>query len=376
MDNYRLKSTVAVNAKEFMVQTVNDSGKMAVVSSIFVDGEMLEVTRRPHAGKVSEDEVLALVKSAHDEKKTELEHLLGAYDKTLKSGDIDLMFNLGLAFQYKRLYEEAGTLYSSVLELKPDHHQAANGLGMTRLLQGRYDEAVKALAKAVELRPGFADYHNNYGEALLEAGFCRRAVEEFEAARKVNIYYADAHFNLAIAYIANAIKREDFELYGNLVERTGDFLNRAVAVAGDLRTNQFAEACAVLKEGDLPRALHLFKVVREQRRETIRQELSGLYSRFILFLEGGGEKPLTDRIDYLRGELKKNPAYVDLHHELALCYLHQAVMCWRQGIGQLQKTLAVNPGLKKAGDGLKMAEKFLTDLQTVVADITRGDPRE
>lgn len=376
MDNYRLKSTVAVNAKEFMVQTVNDSGKMAVVSSVFVDGEMLEVTRRPHGGKVSEDEVLSLVKSAHDEKKSELEQLLGAYDKTLKSGDIDLMFNLGLAFQYKRLYEEAGTLFAAVLELRPDHHQAADGLGMTRLLQGRYDEAVKALARAVELRPGFADYHNNYGEALLEAGFCRRAVEEFETARKINIYYADAHFNLAIAYIANAIKREDFELYTNLVERTADFLNRAAAVAGDLRTSQFAEACAVLKEGDLPRALHLFKVVREQRREAVRQELAGLYLRFMLFMEGGGEKPLADRIDYLRGELKKNPTYVDLHHELALCYLHQAAACWRQGIEQLRETLAVNPELKKADEGLKAAERFLTDLQTVVMDITRSDPRE
>jgi tetratricopeptide (TPR) repeat protein len=376
MENYRLKSTVAVHDKEFMVQTVNDSGKMAVVSSVFVNGEVLEISRRPHAGKVSDEEVLALVKNAHDEKKGELEHLLGAYDKALRSGDVDMMHHLGLAFHFKRLFEEAGTLFSTVMELKPDHHQAANGLGMTRLLQGRYDEAVKALARAVELRPEFADYHNNYGEALLEAGFCRRAVEEFEAARKLNIYYADAHFNLAIAYIANAIKREDFELYANLLEKTADFLNRAVAVAGDLKTAQFAEACAVLKQGDLPRALNLFKVVREQRREAVRQEFSGLYLRFLLFTEEGGEKPLADRIAYLREELKKNPTYVDLHHELALCYLHQALACWRQGMEQLQETVTINPRLKKAGDGFKLAERFLADLKTVVSDITRGDAQE
>ena len=376
MENYRLKSTVAVNDKEFMVQTVNDSGKMAIVSSVFVDGEVLEVSRRPHPGKVSEEEVLALVKSAHDEKKSELEHLLAAHDKALRGRDVDMMYHLGLAFHHKRLLEEAGSLLSSVLELKPDHHQAANILGMTRLFQGRYDEAVKALARAVELRPGFADYHNNYGEALLEAGFCRRAVEEFETARKVNLYYADAHFNLAIAYIANAIKREDFELYANLLDKTTDFLNRAVAVAGDLKTAQFAEACAVLKQGDLQRALNLFKAVREQRREVLRQEFSGLYLRFLLYMEGGGEKPLLDRISYLREELKKNPTYVDLHHELALCYLHQAAACWRQGIEQLQETKAVNPRLKKADDGLKLAEKFLSELETVVSDITRGDAQE
>ncbi|MDD4052824.1 MAG: tetratricopeptide repeat protein [candidate division Zixibacteria bacterium] len=376
MENFRLKSTVAVNDKEFMVQTVNDSGKMAIVSSVFVDGEVLEVSRRPHNGRASEEEVLALVKSAHDEKKGELEQLLAAHDKALRGRDVDMMYHLGVAFHYKRLLEEAGSLLSSVLELKRDHHQAANILGMTRLFQGRHDEAVKALARAVELRPGYADYHNNYGEALLEAGFCRRAVEEFETARKLNIYYADAHFNLAIAYIANAIKREDFELYANLLDKTVDFLNRATAVAGDLKTAQFAEACAVLKQGDLQRALNLFKAVREQRREILRQEFSGLYLRFLLYLEGGGEKSLLDRISYLQEELKKNPTYVDLHHELALCYLHQATVCWRQGIEQLRETTAINPQLKKAENGLKLAEKFSSDLKTVVSDITRDDVQE
>lgn len=372
MENYRLKSTVTVNDKEFMVQTVNDSGKMAVVSSLFVDGEVLEVSQRENTKAASQEEMLSLVKSTHEEKKGELERLLAAYKKALYSGDVELMYHLGLAFQMKRLFEEAGTLFASVLELKPEYHQAANGLGMTRLYQNRYDDAVKALAHAVELRPQYADYHNNYGEALLEAGFCRRAVEEFEAARELNIYYADAHFNLAIAYIANAVKREDFEMYANLLEKTGDFLNRAVMVAPDLNTPQFSEACAVLKQGDLQRALNLFKAVRDEKREAGRREFSGLYVRFLLYLEEGDERPIVERIRQLKEELRKNPTYVDLHHELALCHLHLSLTSWRQGVQQLQECMEINPRLKKAEYGLKRAQEFADQLRQAVADIARG----
>lgn len=372
MEHYRLKSKVAVNDKEYMVQTVNDVVQMSVVSSLFVDGEILEVTRYPHPSEVSAEDVLAMVKTTHDEKKDELEHLLATYAKVVNSGDVDLMYYLGAAFYYKRIYEEATSLFAAIREIKPDHHQAANYLGLTLLARGKGDEAVKALAKAVEMQPNFADYHNNFGEALLEAGFCRRAVEELEEALKKNIYYADAYFNLGIAYIVNAIKREDFDMYSNLLDKTTDLFNRAALISPEFKTHQFDEAFEFLRQGDLPRAFPLFKAVRDSRREKNRQEFSSFYLRFLLYADRPSEKAIADRIHYLQDEIKKNPTYVDLHHELALCYLQQAQFSWQKGIDQFRKTVEINPRLSKAKYGLEKASEFNNSLSSVVSEIVKG----
>jgi len=372
MENYRLKSKVSVKEKEYMVQTVNDTSQMSVVSSLFVDGQILEVTRFPHPNEVSAEDVLAMVKTTHHEKKSELEHLLATYAKVVKSGNVDLMYHLGTAFYYKRIYDEAASLFEAVLEFKPDHHQAINYLGLTLLAQNKCDEAVKMLARAVEMRPNFADYHNNYGEALLEAGFCRRAVEELEAALKQNIYYADAYFNLGIAFIVNAVKREDFDMYSNLLDKTTDLFNRAALISPDYKTPQYEGAFEALRQGDLPRAYTLFKTVRDSRREKSRQEFSSFYLRFLLYADRPSEKAIADRINYLQAEINKNPTYVDLHHELALCYLQQAQFSWQKGIEQLRKTIEINPRLNKAKKALETAAEFEATLNNAVSDIIKG----
>jgi tetratricopeptide (TPR) repeat protein len=375
MENYRLKSKVSVNEKEYLVQTVNDASQMSVVSSLFVDGQILEVSRFPHPSDISAEDVLAMVKTTHGEKKDEIEHLLAAYARVMKSSDIELMYHLGTAFYYKRIYEEAAILFEAVLDARPDHHQTANHLGLTLLAQNKSDEAVKALARAIEMRPNFADYHNNFGEALLEAGFCRRAVEELEVALKHNIYYADAYFNLGIAYIVNAVKREDFDMYSNLVEKTSDLFNRAALILPEFKTAQYEEAFEALRRGDLPRAYTLFKAVRNSRREKNRQEFSSFYLRFLLYADRPSQKEIADRINYLQKEINKNPTYVDLHHELALCYLQQAHFSWQKGIDQFKKTMEINPRLSKAKSGLDKAAAFEPSLGVAVDEIA-NDRRE
>jgi tetratricopeptide (TPR) repeat protein len=372
MENYRLKSKVAVNDKEYMVQTVNDASQMAVVSSLFVDGEILEVTRLPHPNEVSAEGVLAIVKTTHDEKKTELEHLLATFGKVLTSGDVDMMYHLGTAFFYKRIYDEAVTLFQAILETKPDHHQAANYMGLTLMARGRCDESVKVLARAVELRPNFADYHNNFGEALLEAGFCRRAVEELEAALKQNIYYGDAYFNLGIACIANAIKRENFDKHSDLLDKTTDLFNRAALIMPEYKTHQFEAAFEALRHGDLPRAYTFFKAVRDSKRERNRQEFSSFYLKFMLHADRPSENAIADRIQYLQEEINKNPTYVDLHQELALCYFQQSQFSWQKGIEQLRKTAQINPRLVTAKHGLEIAVQFDSSINNVVAEIIKG----
>jgi tetratricopeptide (TPR) repeat protein len=373
MECYRLKSKVSVSDKEFLIQTVNDLDHLSVVSSLFLNGNILEVIRYPHSEEITAEDMLAIVKSTHDQKKNELEHLMSTYEKVLGSGDVELMYYLGTAFCHKRMYQEAESLFSLVLDRKSDHHQAANHLGLCLLAQGKNEEAVKAFANAVELRPNYADYRNNHGEALLAVGMCRQAVEEFETALKHNIYYGDAYFNLGLAFILNAIKREDFEMYSNLVDKTIDIFNRAILISPEFKTAQYEEACEVLKESDLPRALALFKAVRDEKREANRQEYSNFYLRFLLHSEQINEQAVDDRIRFLQKEIEKNATYVDIQFDLGLCYLQQSQFLWKKGIDQFNKTYKINQKLGKAKDAMERAIEFADAMKRTVSEITKSD---
>ena len=73
--------------------------------------------------------------------------------------------------------------------------------------------------------------------------------------------------------------------------------------------------------------------------------------------------------DKLKKELEKNPDYVDLYYELAICYLHQAKFSWQTGIDYFKKALEINPELRKAKRAYALADEFLVKLNDLLYDI-------
>jgi tetratricopeptide (TPR) repeat protein len=371
MEGFRLKSKVAVDEREFLIQTVNDEEKNTIVSSLFVDGKVIETCDFPHPENRTIEDIESLVKSTHEEKKTEIEHLLATFGEVLGSNDPDLMFNVGTAFYCKKLFEEARILFESVIAHKSDHFQAGNYYGLTLLALGEFDKAVKALARVVELKPGFADFHNNFGEALLENGSYRRAIEEFETAMKINIYYADAYFNLGIAFLSNAADQKNYEFYENMIAKIKDSLNRAVMITPALKTSRYNEAINLIETGEYAQALILLKAVRDVKKEKSRQEFSSHYLRFLLYSEKVNERAVADRIQYLQSILEENPNYSDLHYELALCHLQQAQISWNNGAKHFGEAVNINKHLTKSEKSRERAETFAKQLKETLIDIAR-----
>ncbi|MCP4703455.1 MAG: hypothetical protein GY865_02500, partial [candidate division Zixibacteria bacterium] len=124
MESYRLNSRIVEGEKEFMIQTLNDAEKGIVKTSIFIDGEFLDADILPHSEEITEDQVLNIVKSAHGEKKSELEHLLKCFNDVIEKGSPDAMHQLGIAMYYKKLYWEAEQLFRSVVKMKLDYDEA------------------------------------------------------------------------------------------------------------------------------------------------------------------------------------------------------------------------------------------------------------
>ncbi len=370
MESYKLDSKVIEEDKEYLIQTISDLKEGVIKTSLFLNGELLDSNVLPHDDKIGKSDLLNLVKTTHGDRKLELEYLLKSFKDVISGGEPEMMYHLGTALLYRRMYSQAKQLFQAAVKQKPDYHEAYFLLAQSELASGRIDAAVKAGIKAVELQSQFADYRNLLGEIYLEAGSCKRAVIELEEAIKRNIYYADAYFNLAIAYILNAINREDFEMYPDLASRTTETLKKAILTNPNYKTSAYDEAIASLASGQLKRACTLLKAVREEKKEIFRQQKSANSNRFLMYGEGISYNSIIERIDRLEKEIDKNPGYVDLYNELAICYLHQARSSWQRGIDRFKKALEINPQLSQIRRSLDLTEEYLLKLNDTIHDIT------
>lgn len=91
---------------------------------------------------------------------------------------------------------EAG--YRALIADHPDHSDALNLLGVSRLQRGSPEEAESLIRRAVDLRPEIADYRNNHGEALRALGRLEAAKAAFEAALARDPGQANACNNLGM----------------------------------------------------------------------------------------------------------------------------------------------------------------------------------
>ncbi len=370
METYSLKSRVPAENKEFLIQTVNDVEQGIINTSVFIDGELVDSDALPLSDESSQEQVVNLVKSAHGEKKLELEYLLNSFKEVLKSGQPRMLYHFGTTIFYKRMYPEALKLFQTAVKLSDEYHEAFFFLSQTELALGNIKEAVTAGNRAVELRPSFADYRNNLGEAYLAGESCKRAAMEFQEAIDKNVYYADAYFNLVLAHILNGLKREDFDMSTDMISKCGDLLKKALLIYPEYKDATFEEASNALNAGDYQRAFELFSKIRDQKKEKIRQTKAAHFKRYLIYTEWLSEENITERIEFLTKEIDKNPDYVDLYYELGMCYLHNAKFAWQRGAENFKKALSINPNLKKAQRALDLSEEHLLKITDTITDIS------
>ncbi len=371
METYRISSRLKDKDREYLIQTTNDAARAAVSTTVYVDGVQGESESCAHPGEIGPQEILSLVKMAHGEKKKEIENLLAAYREVMDRGHPDQMYQLGTAFLYKCFFHEAAELFSAVTTLSPDHHQAFNNLGVARLALAQVDAAIKAAQSAVTLRPGFADYRNNLGEVYLAAEDFDAAQEEFEQAININMYYAEAYFNLGLTYIVRCLRENDRRQTSSNISRAASSLHKSTLIHTEYKNApEYDEGIKALNSSDFGRALMLLKGIREARRERHRQEFSSFYMRFFLRPEWVNEKAVEDRINFLLGEIEKNPSYVDLQSELAQCYLEQARLCWQKSVERYKKALEMNPSLASVSAALEESEDLYARMNGAISRIT------
>jgi tetratricopeptide (TPR) repeat protein len=370
METYSLKSRIPAENKEFLIQTINDVEQGIINTSIFIDGELVDTDALPLSDESSQEQVINLVKSAHSEKKSELEYLLNSFREVLDSGQPRMLYHFGTTMFHKRMYTEAQRLFQTAIKLNDEYHEAYFYLSQTELALGNVKAAVTAGNRAVELRPNFADYRNNLGEAYLAGSSCKRAAIEFQQAIDKNVYYADAYFNLVLSHILNGLKREDFDMSTDMVGKCRDLLKKAILIYPEYKGSSFDEASTALSAGDYKQAFDVFLKIRDRKKEKVRQTKAAHFKRYLIYTEWLSEDNILERIEFLTKEIDKNPNYVDLSYELGMCYLHNAMFMWQRGAENFKKALGINPDLKKAQRALDLSEEHLLRITDTLTDIT------
>ena len=95
--------------------------------------------------------------------------------------------NLGIIFQTQKRFEQAVQAYHQAIALNPDYVEAHHNLANTLQLQERLDEAVASYKKTIALNPNLSEVPNSLGLLLLKMGRLMEGWQYCEARYKEDI---------------------------------------------------------------------------------------------------------------------------------------------------------------------------------------------
>jgi tetratricopeptide (TPR) repeat protein len=120
----------------------------------------------------------------------------------------DTRYVLGLALSRLGRFEEAAGHYAAAIWLDPDHADAHANLGVILARQGRFDEAERRFGRAIRLDPDHVNAHYNLGLILSERGRIEPAEAQFAAALRTDPGHANARANLGVVLAHQGRLRE------------------------------------------------------------------------------------------------------------------------------------------------------------------------
>ncbi len=114
-----------------------------------------------------------------------------------EAADLKDRLERALALQKAGRLEEAGGIYTRILETEPDCADAWHLLGLIELERFRAPKALELIGRALELKPKSSVFHHNIAGALGQLGRLTEAEEHYREAIRRKPDYAEAYYNLS-----------------------------------------------------------------------------------------------------------------------------------------------------------------------------------
>jgi predicted TPR repeat methyltransferase len=118
--------------------------------------------------------------------------------------------------------DDAEALYGRILEVAPDHPDAAHFLGVLLHRRGRGDAALELIERSIALDPTLPGRYNNLGNVLLELGRLAEATDAYQRAIDLLPGHADAYSNLGAVLNAQGRLEEAHAAYRKAIELDPD----------------------------------------------------------------------------------------------------------------------------------------------------------
>jgi tetratricopeptide (TPR) repeat protein len=147
----------------------------------------------------NEQEALVALKSDDPELAATAEAIL--WRSWCRSGDaeIDRIFRAGVESMQQQKLAEAETLFSRVIELKPDFAEGWNKRATVRYLQRNFIDAIADCQQALERNPNHFGAASGQGLCHLSLSEYREAAICFRSALKIHPHLIAVRHNLALA---------------------------------------------------------------------------------------------------------------------------------------------------------------------------------
>ena len=224
--------------------------------------------------------------------------------------------------------------YQKVLQIKPEHTDACNNLGMVFYEQGKFSEAVKLYQKAVEVEPGFADAHYNLGNALKQTGDLRKAIESYRVSFTINPNDVEVLSEYSHALKDYGEFEQAIECYKKVLKIDPNIVNIQTsmneAINEKIEINDLTDINRRGSEEELSSAQVIFfkgtvlnlKGYQEaaidcfNRALFLRPDYAECYFNIGGALRNKGE--LSAAIDSYKMAIKINPDYAEAHHDMGI----------------------------------------------------------
>jgi tetratricopeptide (TPR) repeat protein len=118
----------------------------------------------------------------------------------LSPHDAIIRFNLGAAYERKKLYSDAISEYEVALKINSDDTDAQERLADLNFREKKYDQAIKYYGLLAKKYPRRSSIYANLGFAYGELKNYASSAENYEKAIKSDATSSNLHYNLAYTY--------------------------------------------------------------------------------------------------------------------------------------------------------------------------------
>jgi two-component system chemotaxis response regulator CheY len=162
---------------------------------------------KPFVTKVLEDKIVEILDRIHNPPEGEV------------------IFNQGIEFFNKRMFNEAKIAFEKVLKIKPNSAKASYFLGQVHLEKGDLDRAYESFKNAISFNSRYVKAHHSLGELMYKKGDIKSAIIHMEQAASISPRIPQRQILLGELYIKDKRFKDAIPVFKKAIEHSFNITN-------------------------------------------------------------------------------------------------------------------------------------------------------